>query len=271
MHGGTGNRSARHGLAARMEGTRGGATASGGLRLRPRAHALRGGRHPFAHPGRRLHRRDARHRARRQRRADPRRRPGADHRLSHHRGGDGLAALRRRPRRCRATCSATTRRPASAWCRRWPASTCRPAARLLGRARDRRARGGGRRRRAHALLAARVTAKQEFAGYWEYVLDQAIFTAAGASQLGRHRSDSPRRRTGRHRLAAGRAPARGPRGASQHGGADRSAEAGARRPAQVRPRRTGRRGPGSASIRPRSRTRSWSSASRPRGRRRARN
>jgi S1-C subfamily serine protease len=33
--------------------------------------------------------------------------------------------------------------------------------------------GGGRSR----SLAARVAAKQEFAGYWEYVLDEAIFTA----------------------------------------------------------------------------------------------
>ena len=33
--------------------------------------------------------------------------------------------------------------------------------------------GGGR----HRAVAARVVAKQEFAGYWEYVLDEAIFTA----------------------------------------------------------------------------------------------
>jgi len=32
---------------------------------------------------------------------------------------------------------------------------------------------GGRQR----SVAARIVAKQEFAGYWEYVLDQAIFTA----------------------------------------------------------------------------------------------
>ena len=32
---------------------------------------------------------------------------------------------------------------------------------------------GGRKR----SIAARITAKQEFAGYWEYVLDEAIFTA----------------------------------------------------------------------------------------------
>ena len=37
-------------------------------------------------------------------------------------------------------------------------------------------------------LAGRIAAKQEFAGYWEYVLDEAIFTVPGASQLGRHRA-----------------------------------------------------------------------------------
>ena len=34
--------------------------------------------------------------------------------------------------------------------------------------------GAGGRQRA---VAARIIAKQEFAGYWEYVLDEAIFTA----------------------------------------------------------------------------------------------
>lgn len=33
--------------------------------------------------------------------------------------------------------------------------------------------GGGR----HRAVAARIAAKQEFAGYWEYLLDEAIFTA----------------------------------------------------------------------------------------------
>jgi len=34
-------------------------------------------------------------------------------------------------------------------------------------------RAGGRQR----SVAARIAGKQEFAGYWEYVLDEAIFTA----------------------------------------------------------------------------------------------
>ena len=50
---------------------------------------------------------------------------------------------------------------------------CRSAPR---RRRDRRPRRGRRRRRAHALGGRQIAAKQEFAGYWEYLLDEAIFT-----------------------------------------------------------------------------------------------
>ena len=92
---------------------------------------------------------------------------------------------------------------------------------------------GGRTR----SLAGRIAAKQEFAGYWEYVLDEAIFTYSGASQLGRHRADLAQGRIDRHRLAAARARARGQERAPQHGGADRPVEADPRRPAQIRPRR----------------------------------
>ena len=71
-----------------------------------------------------------------------------------------------------------TRRPASGWCRRLPNSTCRrsqfgqSAAASLGE----RVVVGGAGGRQHSV-AARIVAKQEFAGYWEYVLDEAIFTA----------------------------------------------------------------------------------------------
>jgi S1-C subfamily serine protease len=47
---------------------------------------------------------------------------------------------------------------------------------------------GGR----HHSVAARIVAKQEFAGYWEYVLDEAIFTApahpnwGGTAMIGPH-------------------------------------------------------------------------------------
>ena len=50
---------------------------------------------------------------------------------------------------------------------------------------------GGAGGRQHSV-AARVVAKQEFAGYWEYVLDEAIFTApahpkwGGAALIGAH-------------------------------------------------------------------------------------
>ena len=60
-------------------------------------------------------------------------------------------------------------------------------------------RGAGGRQRA---VAARIIAKQEFAGYWEYVLDEAIFTAPAHPNLGRHGADRAGRRSARHRLAA---------------------------------------------------------------------
>ena len=62
----------------------------------------------------------------------------------------------------------------------------------------------------------------------------------GASQLGRHGADLQRRQTDRHRFAAARARARRQERTSQHGRADRSACAGARRSAQVRPRQSTR-------------------------------
>ena len=61
--------------------------------------------------------------------------------------------------------------------------------------------------RSHAV-AARIVAKQEFAGYWEYVLDEAIFTAPAHPHLGRRRADRAGRRAARHRLAPSRAGAR---------------------------------------------------------------
>ena len=80
------------------------------------------------HPRRRLQRGNARHRARRQRRPD-RRRTGPDHRLSDHRGRSGLAASRRRPRG-EGHALGFDSEPASAWCRRSAASIsirCRSA------------------------------------------------------------------------------------------------------------------------------------------------
>ena len=78
---------------------------------------------------------------------------------------------------------------------------------------------GGRK---HSVVA-RIAAKQEFAGNWEYVLDEAIFTApahpfwGGTAMIGRAR------RAAWHRLAAGAAGARERHArAAQHDRADRS-------------------------------------------------
>ena len=123
-----------------------------------------------------LHRRDARHRTRRQRRHHRRRR-GADDRLPDHRSRDDLADPRRRPRRpghvlglrpgdrLRPGASAGARRPAGA-----------PARRFGGRGRRTRWWSAAPADASHSVAAA-IVAKQEFAGYWEYVLDEAIFTA----------------------------------------------------------------------------------------------
>ena len=54
------------------------------------------------------------------------------------------------------------------------AGRCRSAIRATPRSASRwwwRGAGG-----LHRSVAARIVAKQEFAGYWEYVLDEAIFT-----------------------------------------------------------------------------------------------
>ena len=94
---------------------------------------------------------------------------------------------------------------------------------------------GGAGGRQHSV-AARIVAKQEFAGYWEYVLDEAIFTAPAHPNWGGTGTDRTGRRSARHRFAAAPARRREGRGAEhQHDGPDRSVEADLRRPAQVRP------------------------------------
>ena len=117
------------------------------------------------------------------------------------------------------------------------------------------ASAGGRK---HALRCT-IAARQEFAGYWEYMLDEAIFTApahpswGGAGLIGR------RRQAAGHRLAG-------------HAAAGRQGRAGSTSTWWCRPaccRRswptccpmaaaTSRRGPGSASMRRRTRTASSS-------------
>ena len=60
-------------------------------------------------------------------------------------------------------------------------------------------RGAGGREQS---LAAHIVAKQEFAGYWEYVLDEAIFTAPAHPNWGGTALIDDQRRAHRHRLAA---------------------------------------------------------------------
>lgn len=52
------------------------------------------------------------------------------------------------------------------------------------------------------FVRANIVAKQEFAGYWEYVLDEAIFIAPGSSFLRRGCTARRRRQTPGHRLAS---------------------------------------------------------------------
>ncbi len=91
---------------------------------------------------------------------------------------------------------------------------------------------GGRTR----SVASQIAAKQEFAGYWEYLLDEAIFTHPAHPNWGGTGLIIESRRIDRDRLAAARTRARGQGRARQHDRADRPAQAGAGRFAQVRPR-----------------------------------
>src|SRR6476646_136925 len=204
------------------------------LQLRSRSGAFFGGRPALDHPARRLPRRYAGYRARRQWRGD-RRRAGADDRLSDYRGGSRLAAPWRRPgggrprtrirfgERLRPGAGAGPYRPRSA------------AAWLLQRCRSRRPRRGGRRRRAHAVGCQPYRSEAGVRRLLGISAGRGDLHPSRASQLGRDRTDLEPRRVDRHRLAAARARARRQGRACQHDRADRSAQAGARRFAQVRP------------------------------------
>ena len=93
------------------------------------------------------------------------------------------------------------------------------------------AAGGGR----HHAVETRVVGRQEFAGYWEYVLDDAIFTAPAHPFWGGGGPDRQRRQADGDRLAD---PAAGRRqGAAarhEHGRADRAADADHEGPAELR-------------------------------------
>ncbi len=123
------------------------------------------------------HRADSGRAADGQRRRDPRERPCADDRLPHHRGRarlDRRADGRVTPGpRARHRSGDRLRPRAGARSSRLPGAGIRPVER--GQAR----RSGDRRRRRRRQDRCRrcIVAKQEFAGYWEYFLDEAIFTA----------------------------------------------------------------------------------------------
>ena len=94
------------------------------------------------------------------------------------------------------------------------------------------AAGGGR----HHAVETRVVGRQEFAGYWEYVLDDAIFTAPAHPFWGGGGLIGSRRQADGDRLAdpaAGRRQGRPAR--HEHGRADRAADADHEGPAELRP------------------------------------
>ena len=91
---------------------------------------------------------------------------------------------------------------------------------------------GGR----HRSVAAHIAAPQEFAGYWEYVLDEAIFTAPAHPNWGGTAVIGPKGDLIGIGSLAARSAARGRQDrASQHDRADRFVETDLRRPAHARP------------------------------------
>ena len=93
------------------------------------------------------------------------------------------------------------------------------------------AAGGGR----HHAVETRVVGRQEFAGYWEYVLDDAIFTAPAHPFWGGGGLDRQRRQADGDRFAdppAGRR--QGAAARHEHGRADRAADADHEGPAELR-------------------------------------
>ncbi len=94
------------------------------------------------------------------------------------------------------------------------------------------AAGGGRQ---HAI-ETRIVGRQEFAGYWEYVLDDALFTAPAHPFWGGCGLIGTRRQADGHRLADPAAGRRqGPPAGHEHGRADRPAGADHAGPAELRP------------------------------------
>ena len=102
---------------------------------------------------------------------------------------------------------------------------------------------------AHMVAPVYVVAKREFAGNWEYMLDEALFTSpphpawSGAALISREG-----KLIGVGSLIVGDATGAEREDARQHVRADRPAGADPRRPARRRARVRERAGPGSAST-----------------------
>ena len=111
------------------------------------------------------------------------------------------------------------------------------------------------------LSLAQMVSRRAFSGYWEYHIENALFTAPARPDHSGAGALQCRRRAARHRLADRRRRARqGPgRAARQHVRADRPAEADPRRTARARRVAQQPRAPGSASTASSTRARSGSS------------
>ena len=160
-----------------------------------------------------LHGLDPGHRAGRQRRRHPRERPGAHHRLPDHRGRGGLADQPPTGASCPAHALAYDQETGFGLVQ--ALGPLDLPALDLGDAADAR-RGRSRRSSPAAtgqFVRAKIVTKQEFAGYWEYLLDEAIFTAPAHPIVGRRGADRRRRQAARRRLAAA---CRWPAGARPH-------------------------------------------------------
>ena len=144
-----------------------------------------------------------------QRRRHPRRRAGAHHRLSDHRGRGGLADRPRTGASFRRMRSPTTRKPASAWCRRCRRSACR---RWIS-ATPRKAKVGDAVVLADGIGQQVRGEHRHQAGIRRLLgisAGRGDLHRAGPSVVGRRRTGRRGRQAARHRLAA---PADEPRAA----------------------------------------------------------
>jgi len=143
----------------------------------------------------------------------------------------------RRAARCRATCSATIRRPALAWCRRSPSSTCpRLKSADLDRGVDGRTRRGRRLRRPATLGRRRASSpSRNSPATGNMCSTKRIFTAPAHPNWGGTALIGPAGELLGIGLAAAAARRReGPDAEHQHDDSDRFVEADRRRPDEIR-------------------------------------